>query len=92
MMLIKRFTTRTALNLAVGALALAAVGFADAGQAARADGAWCAEQGGRGGYSNCGYATFAQCRAAVSGVGGTCRPHGGALEGIAGPVIFIYRP
>jgi hypothetical protein len=43
---------------------------------------WCAEYSGRGGgASNCYFETLAQCRAAVSGVGGFCRP-----TGYAGPV------
>jgi hypothetical protein len=58
---------------AIGALALAAA-LAPTGQA-QAEGAWCAEQGGRSGYTNCGYYTFRQCRAAISGVGGFCRPN-----------------
>lgn len=32
---------------------------------------WCAQYSGRGG-SNCYFSTFEQCRAAVSGVGGSC--------------------
>jgi hypothetical protein len=37
---------------------------------------WCAEYTGRGlgGSSNCYFVTLAQCQAAVSGVGGFCRP------------------
>ena len=42
---------------------------------AKAQGRWCAESGGRGGYQNCGYYTYQQCRAAISGVGGFCRPN-----------------
>jgi hypothetical protein len=42
---------------------------------ARAQGRWCAESGGRGAYQNCGYYTYQQCREAVSGVGGFCRPN-----------------
>jgi Protein of unknown function (DUF3551) len=39
-------------------------------------GQWCATYSGRkGGSENCGYATFDQCRATVSGVGGSCRPN-----------------
>lgn len=36
---------------------------------------WCAQYGGAfgGGSSNCYFMTLAQCRAAVSGVGGFCR-------------------
>jgi hypothetical protein len=33
---------------------------------------YCARQGGRNGYENCGYSTLEQCRASVSGVGGYC--------------------
>ena len=37
---------------------------------------WCAHYTGRGlgGSSNCYFVTLAQCQAAVSGVGGFCRP------------------
>jgi hypothetical protein len=34
---------------------------------------WCAVYGGRsGGGSNCGFTTYAQCMATVSGIGGFC--------------------
>jgi len=37
---------------------------------------WCAEYGGgRGGGTNCYFLTLEQCRAAVSGNGGFCRPN-----------------
>jgi hypothetical protein len=38
---------------------------------------WCAEYGGggRGGGTNCYFVTFGQCQAAISGVGGFCRPN-----------------
>jgi len=37
---------------------------------------WCAEYGGAGGGgTNCGFVTIGQCQAAVSGVGGFCRPN-----------------
>jgi hypothetical protein len=38
---------------------------------------WCAQYTGRGlgGSSNCYFMTLAQCQAAVSGVGGYCRPN-----------------
>ena len=36
---------------------------------------WCADYG-RGGYSNCGFATFEQCRATISGFNqGSCYPN-----------------
>ena len=36
---------------------------------------WCAEYSGRPGGTNCYFVTLQQCRAAVSGVGGFCRPN-----------------
>ena len=39
---------------------------------ARADGPWCADYT-RGGGTNCGFYTYGQCAATVSGVGGYCR-------------------
>jgi Protein of unknown function (DUF3551) len=37
---------------------------------------WCAEYwDGRGGSGDCGFLTLEQCRAAVSGVGGSCEPN-----------------
>lgn len=39
---------------------------------AHADGTWCAQYGGRGGATNCGFYSFSQCEAARSGNGGRC--------------------
>lgn len=36
---------------------------------------WCAQYSGRGGGTNCYFMTIGQCQAAVSGVGGFCRPN-----------------
>ena len=39
---------------------------------------WCAEYGGGGqggGGTNCYFVTLDQCRAAISGMGGFCRPN-----------------
>jgi len=37
---------------------------------------WCAVYGGdMGGASNCGFLTIEQCRATVSGIGGSCEPN-----------------
>ena len=38
---------------------------------------WCAEYGGfrGGGGTNCYVMTYGQCQAAISGVGGFCRPN-----------------
>jgi len=41
---------------------------------ANAQGAWCAQYGGPAGGTNCGFYTYQQCRAAVSGIGGFCSP------------------
>ena len=34
---------------------------------------WCADYGGRAGGTNCGFHSFQQCLATVSGIGGSCR-------------------
>jgi hypothetical protein len=36
---------------------------------------WCAQYSGRAGGTNCYFLTFGQCQAAISGVGGFCRPN-----------------
>jgi len=37
---------------------------------------WCAVYGGdMGGASNCGFTTLEECRATVSGMGGSCEPN-----------------
>jgi hypothetical protein len=45
---------------------------------ARADGAWCSYyvQGG----TNCGFYSYEQCRANISGIGGSCQPNPGRPE------------
>jgi hypothetical protein len=43
---------------------------------ARAEGSWCAQYGGGSGGTNCGFYSFDQCMAAVSGNGGFCRQNG----------------
>jgi hypothetical protein len=54
-----------ALGIAAIAVLVAAPSHAQAG--------WCATAfGPDGGFVNCGYATWPQCRAAVSGQGGIC--------------------
>jgi hypothetical protein len=56
---------------------------------------WCAQysRGGLGGASNCGFKTFAQCQATVSGVGGFCN-HNPFYDGrpvVTPPDTFIVR-
>lgn len=38
---------------------------------------WCAQYGGgdNGGGRNCGFTTLEQCRATISGIGGSCEPN-----------------
>jgi hypothetical protein len=68
------FLPRTAMQAALAAAALMTIGALDVTPAS-AQGAWCANYSGRsGGATNCGFYTFEQCRAAVSGVGGYCSP------------------
>jgi hypothetical protein len=43
---------------------------------ARAEGSWCAQYGGGSGGTNCGFYSFQQCMAAISGNGGFCRQNG----------------
>ncbi len=40
---------------------------------ARADGTWCAQYGTDFSGKNCGFYSFEQCRASVSGIGGFCQ-------------------
>lgn len=53
-------------------LALTGLALSYAG-GARADEAWCAYYADQS--SNCGFATFQQCEADISGVGGICSPN-----------------
>jgi Protein of unknown function (DUF3551) len=56
-----------ALGIAVVAALVASPGSAQAG--------WCASvTGPDGGFVSCGYTSWQQCRAAVSGQGGICYP------------------
>jgi hypothetical protein len=57
-----------ALGIAVVAALVAAPSRAQAG--------WCASATGPdGAFVNCGYASWQQCRAAISGQGGICHPN-----------------
>jgi hypothetical protein len=55
-------------TIAVISIMLATLSLSTAG--ARA-GSWCAHYGGMGG-TNCGFQSFEQCQAAISGTGGFC--------------------
>ena len=39
---------------------------------AHAGGRWCAQYNYHGGATNCGFHSYQQCRAAISGNGGAC--------------------
>jgi hypothetical protein len=41
---------------------------------ARADGSWCANYG-TGPGMNCGFHSYQQCMATISGIGGYCEPN-----------------
>ena len=66
------------MRIGVAALTVLIAGLAADTAAAQADPyRWCAQYSGRGmgGSSNCYFMTLQQCQAAVSGVGGFCRPN-----------------
>jgi hypothetical protein len=57
--------------------------------------AWCSEYT-RGGGTNCGFYTFEQCLANISGIGGRCYPNPHVVAGPAyGPGFYgpgpVYR-
>jgi hypothetical protein len=54
-------------------LAAVLIALPSTGGTARADGPWCARDV-RGG-TNCGFHTYAQCMANISGIGGVCTPN-----------------
>jgi uncharacterized protein DUF3551 len=51
--------------------------------------AWCSEYT-RGGGTNCGFYTFEQCLANISGIGGRCYPNPfiSAGPGLEGPAVY----
>jgi Protein of unknown function (DUF3551) len=61
-------------TIATMAITLAALSLSGSGAGAQyVGGSWCANYGGgRGGGTNCGFYSFEQCRAAISGNGGMC--------------------
>jgi hypothetical protein len=58
-------------SIVLAATALAALSFTSVDT--RADGAWCARDS-KGG-TNCGFHSFAQCQADITGIGGSCSPN-----------------
>ncbi len=61
-------------TIAIMAITLAAVSLSGFGASAQyVGGSWCANYGGgKGGGTNCGFHSYDQCRAAISGNGGMC--------------------
>jgi Protein of unknown function (DUF3551) len=54
--------------------------------------AWCAYYDfGQDGATNCGFSTFQQCLATVSGVGGSCGPNP-QYQGSPGPYLSTKHP
>jgi hypothetical protein len=75
-------------TIAVAAIMFAALSLYTIG--ARADGTWCANYGSHGG-ANCGFYSFEQCRATVSGIGGFCQPNTFSGYGAASEPRRRYR-
>ena len=56
---------------------------------------WCARYGNSHGGTNCGFVSWAQCRAAISGNGGDCQPNpffyaGGYEQPVRGKKVRRY--
>jgi hypothetical protein len=60
--------TITLVSITLATLAISVIG-------TRAEGSWCATYGGNGGV-NCGFYSYQQCVAAISGNGGFCSQNG----------------
>ena len=52
---------------------------------------WCAYYDMFQGATNCGFSTFQQCMAAVSGVGGNCGPNP-QYQAAPGPYLLTRHP
>src|SRR6185312_9915506 len=70
--IVKRFINKNAYGLPIAVGAVTSL-FLIADPAAADPYKWCANY--RNGGSNCGFTTFEQCQATVSGVGGSCGPN-----------------
>ena len=71
------------------AITLAALSLSTIG--ARADGTWCAHYGTQGGATNCGFYSFQQCMATISGNGGFCQTNPFSAYGAAGSAYGSAR-
>jgi hypothetical protein len=66
---------RSVLLAALGVFAVASPAVSQGYQKPYDPYPWCAVYGGSFGGSNCGFVTWQQCMATVSGVGGFCEPN-----------------
>jgi hypothetical protein len=74
-----RMPHKTTIALATMLSVVIVLAALDAPAPARAEDLWCASvQGPDGGYVSCGYASWQQCQAALSGQGGICYRNPGA--------------
>jgi hypothetical protein len=69
---VKRFMNKNAYGLPIAVGSVISL-FLIADPAAADPYKWCAVN--RNGGNNCGFTTFEQCQASVSGVGGSCQPN-----------------
>jgi Protein of unknown function (DUF3551) len=70
-------------TIAIAATAAALLLSAGASQAREY--AWCAIYHDKYGATNCGFDTWEQCRATVSGIGGICSQNPSFQPGLVGP-------
>jgi hypothetical protein len=85
-----RFTQR---EIAMRTIIIAAAGLAALSIGSTpvlADGAWCARD--TKGGTNCGFHTFAQCQADISGIGGSCSPNPFFLGANGGDFAYSASP
>jgi hypothetical protein len=76
-------------TMALVAITFAAFSLSTTG--ARADGTWCAHYGTGFSGTNCGFYSFEQCRATVSGIGGFCQPNTFSASGAVREPRRRYR-
>jgi len=72
--------SRTSMGMIFPAITFAALFLSTS--AVRADGTWCAQYSMQGGGTNCGFYSFEQCQATVSGIGGFCMRNPFAGNGV----------
>jgi hypothetical protein len=81
---LNRMSRTTAARATFALAAVLVAGAFDVGATARAQGAWCATYAAYG-ATNCGFYTWDQCRAAISGAGGMCSRNLYAVAGDQAP-------